>query len=93
MSNPQAWRGKGRTPKPNARQKRNGLFLDANPTCQACWSVKSEEAHHELPLGDPRRYRHEHMKALCRPCHVELHRCIRVQRAWLAGQGSATPPV
>jgi hypothetical protein len=31
MSNPRAWRAKRRTTKPNSRQKRNGLFLDAHP--------------------------------------------------------------
>lgn len=73
MSNPRAWRAKPRTSKPNSRQKRNGLFLDAHPLCQACKERRSREAHHDLPHGHPSRYDWRHMKALCVACHVDLH--------------------
>lgn len=74
MSNPRAWRGKGRTVTPNSRQKRNGLFLDANPVCQRCTRAPSKEAHHDLPTGHPDRNLWRYMRALCRPCHVIVHR-------------------
>lgn len=74
MSNTRAWRAKQRTSKPNARQKRNGLFLDTYPRCQRCGRRKSCEAHHELPKGHPDRYDWRFMKALCTDCHVEVHR-------------------
>lgn len=74
MSNPRLWRAKPRTSKPNARQKRNGLFLDAHPICQCCHGAPSEEAHHDLPKGHPARYKWKNMRALCEPCHVALHK-------------------
>nr|WP_295671318.1 hypothetical protein [Sphingomonas sp.] len=63
MSNPRLWRAKPRTSKPNARQKRNGLFLDAHPKCQACIKRDAREAHHERPKGHPARYDWQWMKA------------------------------
>lgn len=78
MSNPRAWRGKGRTTKPNSRQKRNRLFLDANPQCQGCGIRPSAEAHHELPPGHSCRYDWQHMKALCVPCHVTVHQHLTI---------------
>lgn len=78
MSNPRAWRAKHRTSKPNARQKRNGLFLDAHPKCQRCGCRRSREAHHQLPKGHPARYDWRYMQALCLPCHIEVH-----QLAWV----------
>ena len=77
MSNPRAWRGRGRTTTPNSRQKRNKLFLDAHPQCQACETRPSAEAHHDLPAGNRSRYDWQFMKALCVPCHVILHQHIR----------------
>ncbi|HEX7822719.1 MAG TPA: hypothetical protein VF463_19120 [Sphingobium sp.] len=74
MSNTKAWRAKDRTSKPNSRQKRNGLFLDERPICQACNRRRSEHAHHHLPKGHPDRYSHRYMRALCEPCHVKVHR-------------------
>ena len=74
MSNTRAWRAKPRTRKPNSRQKRNGLFLDAHPVCQACGQRRSVEAHHQLRRGHPLRYMLRYMRALCVPCHVEEHR-------------------
>jgi hypothetical protein len=62
MSNPRAWRAKKRTTKPNARMKRNGLFLDAHPDCQHCATSPAEEAHHELPRGNSDRYEWQFMK-------------------------------
>ena len=76
MSNTVEWRKKMRTTKPNARQKRNGLFLDVRPTCQACHHASAKHAHHELPHGNPQRYEHRFMRALCEPCHVEHHRVL-----------------
>ena len=73
MSNPRAWRAKPRTTTPNARQKRNGLFLDAHPTCQRCGACPSEEAHHVLPKSNPRRFDWKNMMALCRACHIGVH--------------------
>jgi len=73
MSNTRKWRAKDRTTKPNSRQKRNGLFLDEHPDCAAC-GEPSEEAHHQLPAGHADRHEWRHMKALCRDCHVEVHR-------------------
>lgn len=73
MSNPKAWRAKKRTSKPNARQKRNGLFLDAHPRCQRCCKRPSVEAHHDLPKGHPDRNAWRFMRALCRRCHVIVH--------------------
>lgn len=73
MSNTRAWRSKKRTSKPNSRQKRNGLFLDAHPRCQRCRLHPAQEAHHELPLGHPARYDWRFMKALCVPCHIDVH--------------------
>ncbi len=73
MSNTRAWRSKPRTPKPNSRQKRNGLFLDANPMCERCWRRPSKEAHHNLPKGHPQRYQVAYMEALCTTCHAALH--------------------
>jgi hypothetical protein len=78
MSNPRDWRAKPRTTKPNSRQKRNGLFLDVHPICQACAREASKEAHHNLPHGNPDRYDWQHMKALCQPCHVHLHQAMTV---------------
>ncbi|WP_157136856.1 hypothetical protein [Sphingomonas sp. PAMC 26617] len=77
MSNTVLWRAKPRTSKPNSRQKRNGLFLDAHPVCQACNEASSEEAHHELPKGHADREDWHWMKALCTPCHVALHKVER----------------
>jgi hypothetical protein len=73
MSNTKAWRAKRRTSKPNARQKRNGLFLDAHPICQACATQPSDEAHHDLPHGHPDRNKKRYMRALCIPCHAAIH--------------------
>lgn len=73
MSNTRAWRSKPRTAKPNSRQKRNGLFLDANPMCERCWSRPSDEAHHNLPKGHPQRHQVPYMEALCTACHTALH--------------------
>ena len=73
MSNPRAWRAKPRTQKPNSRQKRNGLFLDAHPICQDCWCCPSVEAHHDLPHGHPDRYLWRYMRALCIRCHAAVH--------------------
>lgn len=77
MSNPRAWRGRGRTVTPNARQKRNKLYLDAHPRCQRC-GRPSAEAHHDLPHGHPDRYDWRFMKALCIPCHVLQHKKLKV---------------
>ena len=76
MSNTRAWRAKKRTPWPNSRQKRNGLFLDAHPYCQRCGQKRAEEAHHNLPKGQPSRYDWRHMRALCEGCHVEVHQTM-----------------
>lgn len=73
MSNPRAWRAKARTTKPNSRQKRNGLFLDERPICQACNRKPSVHAHHDLPHGHPDRFDHRYMRAMCEPCHVSWH--------------------
>lgn len=73
MSNTRDWRRKPRTPTPNARQKRNGLFLDAHPVCQRCTARPSAEAHHDLPQGHPDRTLWRYMRALCRNCHLQLH--------------------
>ena len=73
MSNPRAWRAKPRTSKPNARQKRNGLFLDSHPTCQRCHHRPAVEAHHRLPKGHPDRYAWRYIEALCIGCHVAAH--------------------
>ena len=73
MSNPRAWRAKPRTQKPNSRQKRNGLFLDAHPICQGCGNCPSIEAHHDLPHGHPDRHLWRYMRALCIPCHAAVH--------------------
>ena len=78
MSNPVKWRRKSRTTKPNARQKRNGLYLDEHPWCQRCGKRPAVEAHHELPVGHPSRYDWRFMKALCVPCHVTLHRNLKI---------------
>ena len=74
MSNTVEWRAKRRTSKPNSRQKRNGLFLDAHPICQRCGKRPSKEAHHDLPKGHPDRHLWRFMRALCIRCHVEVHR-------------------
>ncbi len=73
MSNTVKWREKPRTSKPNSRQKRNGLFLDAHPICQDCGKRRSKEAHHDLPQGHPDRNDWQFMRALCIPCHVKCH--------------------
>lgn len=74
MSNTVPWRKKVRTTKPNARQKRNGLFLDEQTVCEECHSAPAVHAHHDLPHGHPSRFDHQCMRALCEPCHVEHHR-------------------
>lgn len=79
MSNPRAWRAKPRTSKPNSRQKRNGLYLDAHPTCASCNTRPASEAHHELPKGHPDRFEWAFMRALCIPCHVLEHQQPRNQ--------------
>lgn len=73
VSNTRKWRAKDRTTKPNSRQKRNGLFLDEQPDCGEC-GKPSKEAHSDLPDGHPDRHDWRHIKALCRDCHVEVHR-------------------
>lgn len=73
MSNPVKWRAKRRTSKPNSRQKRNGLFLDAHSTCQRCNCRPAVEAHHTLPKGHPDRYDWQRVQALCTTCHVAVH--------------------
>lgn len=78
MSNTREWRRKPRTSKPNSRQKRNGLFLDAHPICQQCANRPAVEAHHRLPKQHPFRYQWEYMEALCAPCHVTTHQQVRV---------------
>lgn len=87
MSNTRAWRAKARTSKPNSRQKRNGLFLDAHPTCQGCSAAPSEEAHHSLPNGHPQRFDWDQMMALCKSCHVGVHRPAPA-KSLAAAQGS-----
>ncbi len=77
MSNTRPWRGKPRTSKPNSRQKRNGLFLDAHPTCQRCGQRPAEEAHHDLPHRHRDRYDWRFMRALCVDCHVTIHQQIK----------------
>lgn len=72
MSNTRAWRAKARTSKPNSRQKRNGLFLDEHPNC-GCGSPATE-VHHDLPHGHDNRYDDGYVHAVCRPCHVAIHR-------------------
>lgn len=72
MSNTKAWRSKPRTTKPNSRQKRNGLFLDAHPACSHC-GAEAKQAHHDLPHGHPQRNLWEFMTALCVDCHVVVH--------------------
>lgn len=79
MSNPRAWRGRGRTETPNSRQKRNKLFLDAHRKC-AC-GAPATEAHHELPHGHPDRQEWAHIKPKCSSCHVKLHQQQRAQAA------------
>ncbi len=74
MSNTLPWRQKDRTAAPNARQKRNGLFLDNHPICQKCTQRAAVEAHHDLPQGHPDRNLWRYMRALCEPCHVKIHR-------------------
>jgi hypothetical protein len=76
VSNPRKWRAKSRTATPNARQKRNGLFLDDRPTCERCKVNPSEHAHHDLPRKHPRRYDHQFMRALCEACHVAVHQAV-----------------
>lgn len=83
MSNTRAWRKKPRTATPNSRQKRNGLFLDAHPWCELCQRNLADEAHHELPKGHPDRHDWQHMKALCTPCHTEVHKPKRRIRLML----------
>jgi hypothetical protein len=78
MSNPRAWRKKRRTATPNSRQKRNGLYLDANPVCHGCWSARSKQAHHALWRGHPDRNLWLAMKAFCEKCHVRHHKPVRV---------------
>jgi 5-methylcytosine-specific restriction endonuclease McrA len=73
MSNTRQWRQKARTAKPNSRQKRNGLFLDAHPSCQVC-NQQADEAHHTLHHGHPLRFEWKYMLALCQACHVKIHR-------------------
>jgi 5-methylcytosine-specific restriction endonuclease McrA len=76
MSNPRKWRAKQRTTKPNSRQKRNGLFLDAHPTCHC--GRPAREAHHDLPRGNSARYDWPNMQALCRPCHIHVHQQVTI---------------
>ena len=78
MSNPVAWRAKPRTSKPNSRQKRNGLFLDAHPVCQSCWSAHAKQAHHVLDQTFKCRNHPLVMRALCEPCHVRHHRRLMI---------------
>ena len=78
MSNPKAWRAKKRTTKPNSRQKRNGLFLDAHRLCQRCDQRPAEEAHHMLLKGHPDRYDWQFLEALCVPCHIAVHQQMRI---------------
>ncbi|WP_156340522.1 HNH endonuclease [Sphingomonas sp. Leaf17] len=73
MSNPRKWRAKARTGAPNARQKRNGLYLDAHPFCHHCHWRLSKEAHHRLPKKHKLRYDWRYMEALCRRCHIVEH--------------------
>lgn len=74
MSNPQAWRAKPRTATPNARQKRNGLFIDKRPICEGCRASRSKHAHHMLDKGFACRTSWYAMRAYCEPCHVQWHR-------------------
>lgn len=74
MSNTKPWRAKRRTSKPSSRQKRNGLFLDRHPTCRC--GLPATEAHHDLPKGHPDRNDEQHMRAVCRPCHIDIHRMM-----------------
>lgn len=76
MSNTKPWRAKKRTHKPSSRQKRNGLLLDRNPTCRC--GAPATEAHHDLPKGHPQRNDDQFMRAVCRRCHIDIHRMIRV---------------
>lgn len=78
MSNTRGWRAKPRTAWPNSRQKRNGLFLDAHPDCQRCNAAVATEAHHELPKGHPSRCDWQFMRALCVPCHLDVHQQMNV---------------
>jgi len=55
-----------------------GLFQDAHPKCQRCNNRRSKEAHHELHKGHPARYDWPFMRALCTPCHIEVHQQMRV---------------
>lgn len=72
MSNTKQWRSKARTSWPSARQKRNGLLLDRHPQCRC--GAAATEAHHDLPKGHPNRNDEQNMRAVCRECHIEIHR-------------------
>jgi 5-methylcytosine-specific restriction endonuclease McrA len=78
MSNTRQWRAKRRTSKPSSRQKRYGLFLDAHPVCQECWSAPSKHAHHMLDRTFNGRNHWSALRALCEPCHTRWHRPINV---------------
>lgn len=78
MSNPVAWRGKGRTVTPNARQKRAGLYIDAMQTCHGCWTSSSEHAHHMLPRSFACRNSWYAMRAYCEHCHIRWHRPVTI---------------
>lgn len=93
MSNTVKWRKKVRTTKPNARQKRNGLFLDERPGCEVCGTAAAVHAHHDLPHGHPHRFDHQHMRALCEPCHVRHHQTVCDPTVPDADGGTATDPI
>ena len=76
MSNTKPWRAKTRTTKPSSRQKRNGLFLDRHPQCRC--GAPATEAHHGLRKGHPKRNEEQNMQAVCRQCHIEIHRGMTV---------------
>ncbi len=86
MSNTKPWRSKPRTSKPNARQKRNGLYLDAHPLCHRCKQRPAKEAHHALPYGHPHRYDWRHMEALCVQCHLTAHQRVRIVGTFKTGR-------
>ena len=77
MSNTKQWRAKKRTSKPSSRQKRNGLFLDQHRFCRC--GAPATEAHHDLPRHHPARNKPANMRALCRDCHVAVHRPVIVK--------------
>ena len=66
----------------NSRQKR-ALYIRSGGRCEICNEIFNGEwdAHHVVPYSQGGETKMHNAQALCRSCHVNVHRSISKQEA------------